>query len=108
MDFYSISLTDIAIISSSKIKKVLPPRFSYSNKFNLSQNSPKLEDKSLVESPFGFEFMRGRAMIPGDLSNHLRGLSLERLLSEAFSSKYISFKTSTLNYLFDQLARSIM
>ena len=91
------------MISSLNVSVLLPACFSCSINSTLSHSSLGSEDKNIV-----FETPEAEIIKPGDLSDFISVLSLLFLLPGPFTSKFISFDKSYINFLSDKLARSTL
>ena len=89
------------MISSLIISELFPACLSCSNNFTLLQSSLGSDAKNIV-----FEIPEAEIIEPGDLSNFISVPSQVVLLPGAFTSKYISFAKSNINFSSDKLARS--
>ena len=85
------------------MSELFPACFSCGNNFNQSHNSLGSVDKYIV-----FEIPDEKIIKPGKLSNFTSVRSRVNLLLVAFTSKFISFAKSYINFLSDFLARSTL
>ena len=109
---YSNSLSAIPKIPCSILLELLRACFCFNSKFGLSQSSLRMDDKSLVFNPIGFQkdlFSRNgeapeaETFVLQNLNNLMEVLSLILLLPRALSSKYIIFANSNTSFLSSKL-----
>ena len=103
MHLYSEILSAIATSSSIIKLELFLPCFSCNYNLNLSQISLRSDDKNIV-----FETPEAKTITLGDSGNFRIVQSIVDLLPRAFTTKYISFAKSYINFLSDKLAKSTL